>query len=100
MCGLCGILGGTEDWSGSAVGNDGRTPRAERLHRVRLANEVLRHFGLGLDDWQGTLLLVTSRTGKSELVGSLSELWPAAARMTGHWLDPLDPALIARLEAM
>ena len=99
MCGLCGMLGGAEDWSSTAVGGEGRTHRAERQHRVRLANEVLRHFGLALDDWHGASFLLRGRTGATEIVDTLPALWAAAARLTGRPLDPLDPALVTRLES-
>ncbi len=99
MCGLCGMLGGAEDWSGAAIGSEGATRRAARQRRVRLANQVLAHFGLRLDDWQGSAFLLTGRTGKAEMVDNLPAVWRAGARICGRPLDPLDPGLIERLEA-
>jgi hypothetical protein len=96
MCGLCGILGAGEHWTDRPGEGTGR--RRERLARVGLVNEVLRHYGLRLDDWQGASFLLTSRTGCTEIVDSLGSLWPVAARLLGRRLDPLDPALIAALE--
>ncbi len=100
MCGLCGILGGGEHWADRTPGaaERGLTRRRERLDRVRLVNKVLRHYALHLDDWQGSSFLLRSRTGRTEIVDNLAALWPAAARMAGRRLDPLDPALIAELE--
>jgi hypothetical protein len=100
MCGLCGTLVGAEDWSGTAIGNEGATRRAARQRRVRLANQVLTHFGLRLDDWQGSAFLLSSRTGKTEMADSLPAVWRAGATICGCPLDPLDPSLIERLEAL
>ena len=96
MCGLCGILGAGEHWTDRSAEPPAR--RRERLERVRLVNNVLRHYGLRLDDWQGTSFLLTSRTGRTEIVDNLGALWPVAARLLGRRLDPLDPALIGALE--
>jgi hypothetical protein len=53
--------------------------RRDRAHRVVLTNEVLRHYGLRVDDWSGSK--------------DLGSLWPAAAKLAGRTLDPLDPVL-------
>jgi hypothetical protein len=100
MCGLCGTLGGAEDWSSTAVGGEGVTRRAARQRRVRLANQVLTHFGLSLHDWQGSAFLLTGRTGKTEMADNLLSVWQAGAKICGRPLDPLDPGLIERLEAL
>jgi len=42
--------------------------------------------------------VLSSRTGRSEIVDDLAHLWLAAERMLGHACDPLDPALIDKLE--
>ncbi len=97
MCGLCGMFGVVEHWTdGPGVADAGR--RADRQHRVRAANAVLRPFGLRVADWQNRLTL-TGRTGKGAVVDNLGALWPVAERLAGRPLDPLDPALLARLEA-
>jgi hypothetical protein len=96
MCGLCGILGGGEHWTDRPGERAAR--RRERLERVRLVNAVLRHYGLKLEDWQGSSFLLTSRTGRMEIVDGLGALWPVATQLAGRRLDPLDPALVAALE--
>jgi hypothetical protein len=100
MCGLCGMLGGREHWADAApaVGAPAGAGRRARLERVRLVNRVLAHYGLRLDDWQASAFLLSSRTGHTEIVGDLAALWPAAQRMTGRRLDPLDPALLDALD--
>ena len=98
MCGLCGMLGG-EHWTEEAAGAGASAPRrAERLRRVGFANTVLVHYGLRLDDWQGSSYVLSSRTGRSEIVATLMDAWQAAERMLGRGCDPLEPALIERLE--
>jgi hypothetical protein len=101
MCGLCGILAGREHWADAATSGEGERAfnrRRVRLERVRLLNEVLHHFGLRLADWQGASFLLANRTGRTEIVDDLASLWPAAARLSGRRLDPLDPALVVALE--
>jgi hypothetical protein len=97
MCGLCGLLGGDAHWAEGA-GWTAETRRAERLRRVGLINAALGHYGLAVADWQGARYLLSSRTGRTEIVADLAELWRMAERMLGRGCDPLDPALVARLE--
>jgi len=105
MCGLCGVFGTEAHWtdaarpdSGSGAPPGGWTRRQERLHRVGLANKVLKHYGLTLADWNGNCFVLRSRTGRSAIVQHLAALWPVAERMAGRGCDPLDPALIAAVE--
>jgi hypothetical protein len=84
--------------SGALGSGAAQTRRAERLYRVALINAVLGHYGLALADWQGFSYLLGNRTGRTEIVGDLSQLWQAAERMLGRRCDPLDPAVLQRLE--
>ena len=105
MCSLCGILGGNEHWT-DAVARPGVFTRnveridrrRERANRVRIANAMLARFGLTLADWQGASFVLSTRTGKSEIIEDLGHLWPAAERLCGRLCDPLDPAFIAGVE--
>ncbi len=85
--------------SPEAFGGQGavRPRRQERFHRVKLINEILKVYALRLDDWQGRSFILTSRTGKTEIVDNLMALWPAAEQMIGRPLDPTDPAMLACL---
>ena len=74
-----------------------RDRRRDRVHRVALTNEVLRFYGLKIDDWGGSKYVVRDRKGRSELVQDLGALWPAAAKLAGRTPDPLDPALCEAL---
>jgi hypothetical protein len=101
MCGLCGIFGVAEHWSDSAGGSgasaSGAGTKAERLHRVRIANAALEPFGLKVADWMNRLTL-SSLTGKSAVIDSFGALWPTAERLSQRPCDPLDGELIARYE--
>lgn len=105
MCSLCGVLGGNEHWTDAAARpgvftrNDSRLDRRrERLNRVIAANRMLSAFGLTLADWQGASFVLSTRTGKSEIIEDLGHLWPAAERLAGRVFDPLDDEFIARME--
>jgi hypothetical protein len=105
MCGLCGVLGGSDHWTDAAArpgiftrNTDPASRRRERMHRVAAANCILKHYRLTLADWQGSTFLLSTATGKTEIVDNLAHLWAAAERLLGRRCDPLDPDLIARLE--
>jgi hypothetical protein len=66
---------------------------------VQLANVVLAPFNMRLADWQGTSFVVSTFTGKREIIEDLGHLWAAAERLSGRACDPLDPDLIGRMEA-
>jgi len=106
MCSLCGVLGGNEHWA-DATARDGvytrnadpMHRRRERASRVRLANRVLKFYGLSLSDWQGSSFLLSTLTGKSEIVEDLGHLWASAEVLSGHLCDPLAPDFLAQMEA-
>lgn len=120
MCGLCGVLGNDRHWTeraahpaifgGAGVGEgDGNgngngapvrprvSPAHERQQRVRLVNRVIGPLGLVLADWPPSSYVLRTKTGRSELVSHLGDLWPAAERLLGRPCDPLDPGLLARI---
>ena len=112
MCGLCGILGSERHWTeraahpaifGGAGGGEGArerpgvSPAHERQQRIRLLNRVLGPLGLVLAEWAASSCVLRTKTGRSELVPHLGELWPAAERLLGRPCDPLDPELLARI---
>jgi len=106
MCSLCGVLGGNEHWTDAAArpgvftrNHASVDRRRERAERVRAANEMLSGFGLALSDWQGASFVLSTRTGRSEIIEDLGHLWPAAERLVGRPCDPLDLAFVARMEA-
>lgn len=106
MCSLCGMLGGRGHWADSATSPEvfaareqPHTPARERQQRVRILNQVLAPYALRVSDWTAGQWLLKSATGRSQLVSNLSELWPAADRLAGRALDPLDVTLLDALGA-
>ncbi len=105
MCALCGVLGGGGHWTDAAArlgvftrNVDSAARRRERARRVAEANRVLAHYRLSLADWQGTSFLLSTATGKTEIVDNLGHLWSAAEKLAGRPGDPHDPAQLERLE--
>ena len=106
MCALCGVLGVPDHWTDAAArpgvythNVDGLQRRRERAHRVACASRILGYYGLTLSDWQASSFVLSTATGKTELVDSLGHLWATAEKLLGRPCDPLDPDLIIRLEA-
>jgi hypothetical protein len=102
VCSLCGILLSEGTWAerepDASAGSATRHSRARsRMRRVEAINRVLAHFGLRVRDWQSAAYVLEDAKGRQEIVEDLGRLWPAAERMAGRPLDPLDPALLARL---
>ena len=101
MCGLCGVFLTETHWADSSVAasnGSSRTRRHERLHRVALANRVLKRYGLKVADWQGSAYVLSSQTGQTVVVPSIAAVWPAAEQLRKRMLDPLDEGLILALE--
>lgn len=108
MCVLCGEFVAQAHWTdrhiedaartlGAESGDYQRDRRRDRIRRVELSNEVLRHYGLRVSDWNGSKYVLRDLKGRQELVQDLGSLWPAAARLAGRPPDPLDPALLGAL---
>jgi hypothetical protein len=105
MCSLCGVLGANEHWADAVArpgvytrNADPVERRRERAKRVHIANRVLSRFGLALSDWQSSSFLLSTRTGRTEIIPDLGHLWPAAERLAGRVCDPLAASLIESLE--
>ena len=106
MCALCGVLSGAGHWTDAPArpgvftrNVDSLQRRRERIHRAACARTVLGYYGLTLSDWQGTSYVLSTATGKTEIVDNPTHLWAAAEKLIGRPCDPLDPALVRRLEA-
>ncbi len=101
MCGLCGVFLGEAHWTDASVGVAGsgvRTRRHERLHRVALANRILKQYGMKLTDWQGSAYLLAGQTGQTVIVPNVAAVWAQAERLRSQSIDPLDERLIEVLE--
>jgi hypothetical protein len=94
MCALCGVLGGSGHWTDAAARPGLFTRNVDGLQRSR----VLNYYGLTLSDWQASSYVLSTATGKTEIVDNLSHLWATAEKLLGRPCDPLDPDLILRLE--
>jgi hypothetical protein len=97
MCALCGAFGVAEHWADGG-GESALSPFAARRGRADVANRVLSLYGLKLAVW-GSRFTLTSRTGKTAVVDNFGTLWPLAEHIAGRPLDPLDPKIIAAIEA-
>jgi hypothetical protein len=101
MCGLCGMLGSEAHWTdASSQASDAehaQARRRDRQSRVASLNRVLRVFGCTVSDWQSHAYLVSTFTGKTEIVDNLAQLWPAVERLAGRRVDPLNEDLLDRL---
>lgn len=104
MCVLCGEFVAQPHWTDRHIEDDARSSGAEtgdyhrnrqrdRYYRAKLANEVLQHYGLKLEDWSSSKYLLRDYTGRTELIQDLGSMWPVAARLAGKIPDPLDPSL-------
>ena len=103
MCSACGIIGGGPEWLDRVDNPDGvphrggLTRAAERQRRIALGNLLLRQPGLGLRDL-GRQMAIASPTGRTVMVDDLRHVWMEADRMAGGGIDPLDAAVLDRLE--
>jgi hypothetical protein len=105
MCVLCGQLFTEIHWSERLLDpvhvsqGEGEALRRQSRHaRTGLIKGVLAHYRLDVtDDLSATNYVLDNRKGVQLVVASLAELWPAAARMAGQPLDPLDSALLDHL---
>jgi hypothetical protein len=74
----------------------GESRRARTL-RTQFLRRLLRHFGLTLDEWAGSVYVVSDRKGNTSVVQDIGALWSTAQTLLGRPLDPLDPALLESL---
>ncbi len=107
MCSLCGTLDDGRHWSDSQANPEAFAARAhthtwarERQERTRLLNRILAPSALSVSDWEGNAYLLSNRTGRTEIVKNLTELWAAAEAMLKRPCDPLDPALLSALSSV
>ncbi|UTW11727.1 hypothetical protein [Marinobacterium rhizophilum] len=99
MCGLCGTLGREDHWTTDGhTAADTAARRRERYRRIAQANRILGLSRLRLEDFQGASYVLSSATGKQEMVSDLGALWRQADALSGARLDPLDPDLLERLQ--
>jgi hypothetical protein len=83
MCGLCGVFLTEGGWADAPVGS--RTRGHERMHRVALANRVLRLFAAEVSDWNGASYVVRSATGQTAMVESMAALCQSGKLANSPW---------------
>ena len=98
MCILCYGLTGEEHWSDAHVGRE--STASVRARRRALLTAIMAAHGLGYsDDPTGVTSLISDRKGKVQVARSLGEVWAAGEQLVKRPLDPLEPALLAQLDA-
>lgn len=99
MCVLCGELIMNVHWTEENRQENGMTDqrnrRRTRLARAKFVNQILMYYGLSLSEWNGTRYLLCDKKGATTIIQDLGGLWPAAQKLHGRPLDPLDPSLLA-----
>lgn len=105
MCVLCGEFVMQRHWTDRnqkqddtvMVGGSQRNRQRDRNRLTQLANQVLKHYRLQLDDWSGSKFILRDLKGNTVVVNDLGDLWPVAEKLAKKKLDPLDPQLIQTL---
>ena len=106
MCAFCSLLsGGAPHWSetttDAAQKDDARSTHDHHLDRARRAhvmNQVLAHYGCSIASWGSGQLILRSTRGKTVMVDALPQVWAVVEGMSHQPTDPLDKALLDRLE--
>jgi len=105
MCAFCAMLsGGGPHWTeaGTDAGRSsevesGRTRYLGRLRRVGLMNQILDYYGCTAEDWANNKYIVRSRSGKTEIVDHLPQVWMTVDGIADQPTDPLDKGLLDAL---
>ena len=107
MCAFCALMTGTTHWTeaGSDVARTGDSPTGRdrflgRIHRTKLVNRVLAHYGCSVSDWANSSYIVRGQRGQATIVDNLPQVWMAAEQIAKKVADPLDPALLAALRQL
>jgi hypothetical protein len=95
------MLGGDAHWTdaGRPASEDelAQVRRRQRQLRVAYLNRLLPAFACTVSDWQNHAYLISTFTGKTEIVDNLAQLWPAVERLSGRRVDPLAADLLDRV---
>ncbi len=103
MCGMCGLWGGFGHWSDAhRLPTDtvsGRPLAALRLSQAAAISSFTEAAGVSVRDWMQSSWIVESRSGASEIVDTLPDIWLSVERLSNGELDPLSPEFIRLVEA-
>jgi hypothetical protein len=97
MCGLCGALGIDSDWTDAAATFSSAYSSRTKA-RARALSTCAEAVQPCPPDWEGAKYQLGSRTGRTEIVDNLAQVWQAAERILGRACDPLDLSVIARMK--
>jgi hypothetical protein len=106
MCVLCGYGLSPYDWAEAttpAAASEARHApgqrglRRSRIVRARICDAVLETVGVRVRTPTGREYVLHDRKGHTRIARTLGEVWGAGAALGDRPLDPLDPALLARL---
>lgn len=95
MCLNCGFPSTIGHWSeaGAVTATD---RLRSRFRRAAALGAALGRYGLtAYDDGSGSGIALADRTGRTEIVESLAQVWTTAERLCGRPIDPLDPRFTA-----
>ena len=103
MCAFCGGPAREGHWADELNGAAAEAERAaswrqQRQAQIALANRILCQYGLEVRDWNAHVFVLSNRIGQSEVVPHLAAVWATAERLGQCRCDPLDPAMLARVE--
>jgi hypothetical protein len=94
MCSSCGFPAAPGHWTeaGTAAAPD---RLRERFRRAEVLKSVLRSYGLSAHDGGGVPgIHLATFSGGHAIVPTLEDAWPAAERLAGRSIDPLDPRFL------
>ncbi len=105
MCILCGEFIMQVHWTDYTdstdteitVGNQQRIRQRSRLHRTNLCNQLLSHYRLTLEEWNGSKFILRDAKGNAEIVHDLGTIWHHVETMIGYPIDPLDGSLLDKI---
>jgi hypothetical protein len=94
MCSACGFPAAPGHWTEAGLADASDRLRA-RFRRAQVLQSILPAYGLTAHDGgQVPGIQLSTLTGNQVIVRDLEEVWPAAERLTGHVVDPLDPRFL------
>ncbi len=96
MCGLCGLLNDTPQWSDPLRHSD-LPMRQRRLQQLAILNRALAPLKLTLSDIHGSSWLLAGATGQQAIVTRMDQLWQEAERLLKRPIDPLDERYLTAL---
>lgn len=95
MCLNCRFPSTREHWTEAGAATAGDRLR-NRFRRCAVLRVALERYGLSAhDDGATNGIAVSDRTGRTQIVDDVAELWIVAERLCGRPVDPLDPRFVS-----